>query len=371
MPVGGKAYHTWQTALEVPWVTSSWSVKRVVECDAPLFWLKFTAERAGQDVHLTGGAPAAPGLAAARVGMALFGPGLPPYNASQLGFPAPPAKQGYGMLRVSSPADQSNCDFLVNAVSQKHYKPAQFAGVGRRCAYYEPFSKSNLWITADANVTLPGPKGGVYHLASFLDGRKASGRFTVAVANWAEDEDFVRPHVTAKGNRNVSWSDGAAVSTCCGARAARAGAAAPKAGDVSGCPAFSAFGCDAPPKERASAPRKAIASVAPAAAAALLQQGWRFLEVRAQEEVVAGGRVAGSANVPLLTLGATGQREENPGFVDQVKALFPPCARIVVGCQTGRRSLAAAALLAGAFAELVSMDGGILEWKAAGLPVEP
>lgn len=259
-PVGGKVYDTWQTALLVPWVTSSWSVKRVVEvrlslgrrgaralyfgfkrfsrkilvwrlrcwlisgsrcgatpaaaraplgpvcarprrfqalrippggaltaganfplcpsqCDAPIFWLKFQAgegprrarkhghaqtrprrgrnsgtrrtlrcapdvpeqarrsgtipplpaaeranqgahitaalratpdadppvpfvvcancptpckkptsptERANQDVHITAVVPAAPGLAALRVGMALFGPGLPKYNASQL-----------------------------------------------------------------------------------------------------------------------------------------------------------------------------------------------------------------------------------------------------------------------------------------------
>jgi hypothetical protein len=30
-PVGGAAHSTWEAALQVPWVTSSWSVKRVVE----------------------------------------------------------------------------------------------------------------------------------------------------------------------------------------------------------------------------------------------------------------------------------------------------------------------------------------------------
>jgi hypothetical protein len=43
------------------------------------------AERANQDVHLTAGTPAVPGLAATRPALALFGPGLPPYNASSLG----------------------------------------------------------------------------------------------------------------------------------------------------------------------------------------------------------------------------------------------------------------------------------------------
>jgi hypothetical protein len=30
-PVGGDAYSTWETALPVPWVNSSWSAKRAVE----------------------------------------------------------------------------------------------------------------------------------------------------------------------------------------------------------------------------------------------------------------------------------------------------------------------------------------------------
>ena len=119
-PVGGAAHSTWQGALPVPWVTTSWSVKRVVEvragagarartaaaagsapgpglcalrrhqitpppqCGAPVFWMRFAAERTSQDVHLTAGTPAAAGLAGTRPALALFGPGLPPYNASAL-----------------------------------------------------------------------------------------------------------------------------------------------------------------------------------------------------------------------------------------------------------------------------------------------
>lgn len=47
--------------------------------------MKFSAESANQDLHLTAGTPAAAGLAALRPGLALFGPGLPPYDASKLG----------------------------------------------------------------------------------------------------------------------------------------------------------------------------------------------------------------------------------------------------------------------------------------------
>jgi hypothetical protein len=42
-------------------------------------------ERPNQDVHITAGVPAAPGLAGLRPGIALFGPGLPAYDASKLG----------------------------------------------------------------------------------------------------------------------------------------------------------------------------------------------------------------------------------------------------------------------------------------------
>ncbi|KIZ03295.1 hypothetical protein MNEG_4668 [Monoraphidium neglectum] len=290
-PVGGAAHSTWEAALQVPWVTSSWSVKRVVECDAPVLWLKFTAERANQDVHLTAGTPAVPGLAATRPALALFGPGLPPYNASSLGFAAPPPKPGQGLIRVGSPADQSNCKFLENTVSKRSYKPANFSGVGARCGYYEPYSKAYLWITADANVTLP-VKGGTYYLAAFLDGRKSTGRFTVAIANWAEDEDFKRPYQAPKGNReSVNWTDAAATppAACCAggkaavlpAKAGAAKAAWQAAGDVRYCPPFNAFGCGPQPKDRAlQAANAEVPAVSPAAAAKLLKEGWAYLEMR-------------------------------------------------------------------------------------------
>lgn len=153
------------------------------------------------------------------------------------------------MLRVSSPADQSTCAFLENAVAKRAYRPAAFPSV-RRCAFYEPFSKGWLWITADRNATLPAA-GGRYYLASFLDGRRATGRYTVAIADWGESEDFQRPYAMAPGNRNAtSWYDGAAAAQCCGGgggggAAAKAGQQQQqqaKAGDLSGCPAWSAFG---------------------------------------------------------------------------------------------------------------------------------
>lgn len=380
-PVGGKVYHTAETALAVPWVTSSWSVKRVVECDAPFFWMKFTAEHANQDLHITAGVPALPGLAGLRVGLALFGPGLPPYNASRLGIPTPPVAPGQkqGMVRISSPADQTTCGFLENEVSKRFYKPSDFKAAGRRCAYYEPHGGSTLWITTDKNATLP-VKGATYYLLSFLDGRKTTGRYTVAVANWGEDEDFKRPYQAPAGNRDAAaggaaaGAGAAAEARCCGggtggAKGAAGAAASAAVVNVASCPLFSAFGCDAQKAPAASVPSPPVRTKAPEAARKLLDQGWTYVDVQTPEEFNEV-HAPGSVNVPLMLPGAAGGRESKPDFLERMAKLFLPCSKIVVGCRIGVRSAAAAELLKGRFADIVSLDGGILAWKAAGLPVQ-
>ncbi|GBF94380.1 hypothetical protein Rsub_07194 [Raphidocelis subcapitata] len=362
---GGAQHSTWEAAVLVPWVTSSWSAKRVVECDAPFFWMKFPSEKAGQQVHITAGTPAASGLASTRVGLALIGPGLPKFNASALAFPVPPGAD-MGLLRISSPEDQSNCDFLQNKVSREFYKPADFPGVGRRCAYYEPHSKSNLWITADANVTLPVGNA-TYYLVSFLDGRRSTGRFTVAVADWAESEDFARPYALPAGARNATGADAASAAACCGG----GGAAAAAGGDLSACPLFSAFGASCPAKtgrERSLLAPAPARAEAPAVAARLMQQAIPYIDVQTPEEFKAAS-VPGAVNIPLQLPGPDGKPRDNPDFLDQVSKLFPRCSALLVGCRTGVRSARAAALLAPHFADVISVDGGIVGWQQAGLPV--
>jgi hypothetical protein len=140
--------------------------------------------------------------------------------------------------------------------SRESYAPRNFPGAGRRCAYFEPHSKSDLWITADANVTLPVGNAS-YYLVSFLDGRRSTGRYTVAVSDWAETEDFRRPYAPPAGARNVSWDDPAAAAACCGG-----GGAAAAGGNFSACPPFSGFGGCGPALEGGLWPRSAAAAPA-------------------------------------------------------------------------------------------------------------
>lgn len=62
----------------------------------------------------------------------------------------------------------------------------------------------------------------------------------------------------------------------------------------------------------------------------------------------------------------------NPDFVQLVKEKFPdPSAALVVGCQAGKRSEAAAQLLEQAgYTELTDMTCGFGGWLSAGLPTQ-
>jgi rhodanese-related sulfurtransferase len=53
-----------------------------------------------------------------------------------------------------------------------------------------------------------------------------------------------------------------------------------------------------------------------------------------------------------------------------VQAAFPdPATKLLVGCQTGRRSAGAVAALAPHYSRLVENKDGWVGWVAAGLPV--
>lgn len=108
-----------------------------------------------------------------------------------------------------------------------------------------------------------------------------------------------------------------------------------------------------------------------------------YLDVRTEAEFEAG-HPQGALNVPVTGFDpATHRPILNPDFVTVVEAHVPIDATILVGCQSGVRSLRACALLAAAgFTAVANVRAGfggahdqmgrIVEpgWAAAGLPVE-
>ena len=89
---------------------------------------------------------------------------------------------------------------------------------------------------------------------------------------------------------------------------------------------------------------------------AAAQAGAVVIDVREEHEY-RSGHVAGSILVPLATVGArAGEFDENEP--------------IYVFCRSGNRSLQAAnALVAAGFTDVRNVEGGILAWNAARLPV--
>jgi rhodanese-related sulfurtransferase len=120
--------------------------------------------------------------------------------------------------------------------------------------------------------------------------------------------------------------------------------------------------------------------LSPAEAQQLIaEQGYVYLDVRTEQEF-AQGHPAGAYNSPSRLRGAAGM-QDNPRFVEVVQATFAPDQKLVLGCGSGPRSLAAAKLLLGAgFTQIAEQRAGWsgardpfgrLEpgWQAAGLPV--
>ena len=120
--------------------------------------------------------------------------------------------------------------------------------------------------------------------------------------------------------------------------------------------------------------------VMPAEAAALLEEGWTYLDVRSIPEYDQGHPV-GATNIPLLHFQG-GRMLPNSSFQRVVEATFPRDTKLVIGCKSGGRSLQAAGLLAAAgYTEIVDMRGGFggerdalgrvscAGWAEAGLPI--
>lgn len=121
-----------------------------------------------------------------------------------------------------------------------------------------------------------------------------------------------------------------------------------------------------------------VTRVSPEEAKRLMaEEGYVYVDVRSVPEFEAG-HPQGAYNVPLKHLSATGY-SDNEDFFAVMEAAFGKDARVVVGCKTGGRSLAAAeALLEEGFRHVVDQRAGYVGtmgpqgpesgWAPLGLP---
>lgn len=87
------------------------------------------------------------------------------------------------------------------------------------------------------------------------------------------------------------------------------------------------------------------------------QNGSFFLDVREQDEYEAL-RIPGAMLLPMSE------------FIERYEAELPKDKEIIVHCRSGRRSLQAADYLNERGYNAVNVEGGILAWQEADLPVE-
>jgi rhodanese-related sulfurtransferase len=96
----------------------------------------------------------------------------------------------------------------------------------------------------------------------------------------------------------------------------------------------------------------------PQQVAALLEHGAiQLIDVREPEEHQAG-RIGGDRLLPLMELSAQ---------ADSIERDKP----VIFYCRSGSRSAMATEAFRGAGYDAHNMTGGLLEWEAAGLPLEP
>ncbi|HVU04147.1 MAG TPA: rhodanese-like domain-containing protein [Polyangiaceae bacterium] len=123
-----------------------------------------------------------------------------------------------------------------------------------------------------------------------------------------------------------------------------------------------------------------VTRVSPEEARELLAQGYTYVDVRTEAEFEAG-RVPGAVNVPYQRRGPQGLAL-NADFLSVMEAAFPKDGKVLLGCQTGNRSLKAAQLLLGAgYSDLRELRTGLVGsrdafgrpepgWEKKGFPVE-
>lgn len=122
-----------------------------------------------------------------------------------------------------------------------------------------------------------------------------------------------------------------------------------------------AAGCAAPgaPAAKPSGPALAVlaSTMSVTEAAALRDDGAFVLDVREPDEW-ASGHIPDATSIPL------GQLASRVGELDREQ-------RIVVVCRSGNRSAAGRdILLEAGFPAVTSVEGGMIDWASAGLPIE-
>ena len=113
--------------------------------------------------------------------------------------------------------------------------------------------------------------------------------------------------------------------------------------------------------------------ISPEEAAAKMDEGYVYLDVRSVPEFEAG-HPSGAYNIPLMHAGKFGL-SPNTRFMEEVTRAFPKDTRIVVGCQAGGRSVGAVGLMEmSGYRDLLEQRAGFggngreAGWAQAGLP---
>ncbi|PVH47235.1 hypothetical protein PAHAL_4G010000 [Panicum hallii] len=116
--------------------------------------------------------------------------------------------------------------------------------------------------------------------------------------------------------------------------------------------------------EEAVVPRSVPAHIA----YELQKAGHRYLDVRTESEFRAG-HPERAVNIPYVFRTDSGTTK-NTNFLEQVSRIFGKDDEILVGCQSGRRSLMAATELHSAgFTDVTDIAGGFSSWREKGLPI--
>lgn len=110
--------------------------------------------------------------------------------------------------------------------------------------------------------------------------------------------------------------------------------------------------------------------------AACSQQGYENMDVNAfasriadQDVVLLDVRTAEEYDEGHIQNAINIDVKQN-GFIEEAKSTLPADKTIAVYCRSGKRSANAAGMLAKAGYKVVNLEGGIMAWKDAGMPVE-